>query len=302
MRLVSVRSSAGSKYELSYVITDGEGHHLATPCTSWGLPTNFGDVGRLLDAGPEMWALALRHQPQPSDLSTRDVPFLPFDDAEFAPPIAAPLASLLVGSNYRSHVTEQGASSVQAATNPAVFAKLPGTFVGHRQTVPYPANTDQLDYEAELVVVIGRAAANVGPEDAAQVVAGYTVMNDMSRRDVQFNGSKDAILFGKNFPGAAPVGPVFVSADEFDLGAAHRIRTWVNGELRQDGSTADMIFGVPELVSWASGLGLHPGDMIATGTPGGVALFSGDGAWYLKRGDEVTVEVEDVCTLTTHIV
>jgi len=200
-----------------------------------------------------------------------------------------------VGRNYRAHAEELSGSvfknnHADVAAWPIVFTKAPECVVGPQADVGLPHGiSEQIDYEAELAVVIGRGGKNIAKEDAMRHVFGYTVINDVTARDVQMrHGQWD---LGKSFDTFCPMGPWVVTADEFD-GADAWLRCWVNGELRQEAHTTDLIFDIPALIETCSrGITLYPGDIIATGTPAGV----GHGLKpprYLKAGDIVRIEIE----------
>ena len=203
-----------------------------------------------------------------------------------------------VGSNYAAHIRERGKPFPK---EPSCFMKTLSSFVAHRQPIERPANSEQFDYEAELVIVIGRAGRYVPIEQALDFVAGYALMNDGSVRD--FQERYNNITLGKNFPASSALGPEMVTADEVPPGAhGLRITTRVNGITVQDSSTADLVFDVPMLVSLVSHtVGLRPGDLIATGTPSGVAAGMTPRKW-LKAGDAIEMTIEGICTLTNTVV
>jgi 2,4-diketo-3-deoxy-L-fuconate hydrolase len=205
-------------------------------------------------------------------------------------PVARPQAVICIGQNYAAHAAESGAEPPAA---PIVFLKHPNTVVGPDDDVPVPPGADRLDWEVELAVVIGRRASRLAsPQAALGHVAGYTVVDDVSERTWQLERSGGQWSKGKCGPGFAPTGPALVPADELDPSAL-ALRSWVNGEPRQDSTTADMIFDVGHLV-WdlSQYMTLEPGDLVCTGTPQGVAL---SGRFdYLRGGDVVEVEVEGI--------
>jgi 2-keto-4-pentenoate hydratase/2-oxohepta-3-ene-1,7-dioic acid hydratase in catechol pathway len=207
----------------------------------------------------------------------------------FGPPIADIGKIVCIGLNYRDHARETGA---QIPTEPIMFMKAPDTVVGPDDAVLVPRGSTKTDWEVELAVVIGREARYLAsPHEAAGCIAGYAISNDVSEREFQLErgGQWDK---GKNCETFNPLGPWLLTADEVPDAQALGLRLWVNGELRQDGSTADMIFGVHHLVWYLSQfLVLHPGDVINTGTPAGVALGSPD-APYLRAGDVVELEID----------
>ncbi|MDT0341831.1 fumarylacetoacetate hydrolase family protein [Streptomyces litchfieldiae] len=203
-------------------------------------------------------------------------------------PVARPSAVLCIGQNYAAHAAESGAEPPE---RPILFYKSPNTVVGPADDVLIPRGSVKTDWEVELAVVIGRRARYLdSPADALAHVAGYAVSDDVSERTYQLDESGGQWSKGKSCETFNPLGPVLVTADEVGDPQALRLRSWVNGEPRQDSSTADMIFGVAELVHHLSQyLVLEPGDIINTGTPQGVAL---SGRFpYLKAGDVVELEI-----------
>ncbi|MEV4976253.1 fumarylacetoacetate hydrolase family protein [Streptomyces scopuliridis] len=203
-------------------------------------------------------------------------------------PIARPSAVICVGMNYAAHAAESGAEPPEDLV---VFLKTPNTVAGPDDDVTIPPGSVKTDWEVELGVVIGRRASYLAsPDEALSYVAGYTLVNDLSEREWQIERSGGQWSKGKSFPGFSPVGPWLATADEIDP-AKLRLRSFVNGAPRQDSSTADMIFGVAQIV-WrlSQFLVLEPGDLIMTGTPEGVAL---SGRFpYLSPGDVVEVEID----------
>ena len=211
-----------------------------------------------------------------------------------------------VGRNYHAHAKELQASVFKASNEnvaawPIVFTKVPECVVGPFDTVQLPdaAVSEQIDYEAELGVVIGQGGKNIGKADAMKHVYGYTVINDVTARDVQMRHQQWDM--GKSFDTFCPMGPWIVTADEMD-GRQTRVRCWVNGEQRQDGETALMIFDIPSLIETVSrGITLYPGDVIATGTPAGVGMGLNPPR-YLKSGDTVRVEIDGIGTIENRFV
>lgn len=203
---------------------------------------------------------------------------------------------ICVGLNYRRHAEESGMPIPQ---EPVLFSKFSNALAASRDEVKLPAVASRYDYEAELGVVIGRTARDVSEVDALDYVWGYCNCNDVSARDLQFRSTQ--WLLGKTLDRFLPVGPYLVSADEVGDPQALSIRCTLNGDLRQDSSTADMVFGVAELVSYISRhWALEPGDLIATGTPQGVIQGRADKRW-MRPGDEVVVEVGDLGRLTNRL-
>jgi 2,4-didehydro-3-deoxy-L-rhamnonate hydrolase len=222
-------------------------------------------------------------------LAAGELPVL--DDADGlrrGAPMARPTAVICIGQNYAAHAAESGA---EPPTSPIIFLKHPNTVVGPDDDVAIPPGADKVDWEVELGVVIGRRAWRLPSVDAAREhVAGYTIVDDLSERTWQIEESGGQWSKGKCGPGFAPTGPYLVPGDDVDP-TGLRLRSWVNGEPRQDSVTADMIFGVDHLVHHLSQyMALEPGDLICTGTPEGVAL---SGRFpYLRAGDVVELEID----------
>jgi 2-keto-4-pentenoate hydratase/2-oxohepta-3-ene-1,7-dioic acid hydratase in catechol pathway len=213
-------------------------------------------------------------------------------------PLAIPRPGKIVcvGLNYRDHAAEGGQDLPKA---PLLFAKWPNTLIGDGDPVVLPPESTQVDYEAELGVVIGTKAKRVSERDALDHVEGYICVNDVSARDLQFADGQ--WTRGKSPDTFCPVGPRLVPRDEIADPQALAIRCIVNGEALQDSSTAQMIFSVAEIIAYASQvITLEEGDLIATGTPAGVGVFR-DPKVLLQDGDEVAVEIEGLGTLTNPI-
>ena len=211
-------------------------------------------------------------------------------------PIDRPEKVVCVGLNYRDHAEEQGTELPEA---PLLFAKWPNTLIGPGEPIVIPPITKQVDYEAELGVVIGRRVRGTSAENALDAVAGYLCLNDVSARDLQFSDGQ--WVRGKSLDTFCPVGPHFVSADDVPDPQALSIRALVNGEVLQDSNTSNMIFSVAEIVAHVSqAITLEPGDLIATGTPAGVGAFRDPPIW-LEPGDEVTIEIESIGALTNPV-
>jgi len=213
-------------------------------------------------------------------------------------PLALPRPGKIVcvGLNYRDHAAEGGQDLPKA---PLLFAKWPNTLIGDGDPVVLPPESTQVDYEAELGVVIGAKAKRVSERDALDHVAGYICVNDVSARDLQFADGQ--WTRGKSPDTFCPVGPRLVPREEIADPQALAIRCLVNGKALQDSSTAQMIFSVAEIIAYTSQIiTLEPGDLIATGTPAGVGVFR-DPKVLLQDGDEVSVEIEGLGTLTNPI-
>lgn len=204
---------------------------------------------------------------------------------------------MAVGKNYADHVAEGSGTRYNRV---AGFVKLSSCVVPHGGAIVKPRWTEQYDYENELAVIMGPACSDVPPESAYDYVFGYSIMNDLSARDVQMAERKEGnINIGKNFPTSCPFGPWIVTRDEIPDPHNLRIVTRVNGEVRQDSTTAHQIYRIPEQIAWYSHAGFEPGDVISTGTPSGTALgYKGPGTWYLQPGDRVDCEIEGIGTLS----
>jgi 2-keto-4-pentenoate hydratase/2-oxohepta-3-ene-1,7-dioic acid hydratase in catechol pathway len=215
----------------------------------------------------------------------------PTDAIEFLPPVF-PGKILAIGRNYVDHAIEGGAAP---PTAPLIFTKLPNSLNAHGQPVVLHSISRQIDYEAELAVVIGRRCSRVGEEEALAHVFGYTLVNDVSARDLQFGDGQ--WVRGKGLDGFAPLGPYVTTRDEVADVQSLNIQGRLNGEVMQSSNTSKMIFGVAHLVSYISqAITLEPGDVIATGTPEGVGVFRQPPV-LLKDGDVFEVEVEGLGTL-----
>lgn len=213
------------------------------------------------------------------------------DPAELGPPVPRPRNSFAVGLNYRSHVAE---ADMEVPDVPLVFAKFPSCLVGPGADVELRTNAG--DYEAELVVVIGRPGRDIATADAWDHVAGVTVGQDISDRALQFAAKPPHFDLGKSRDTYGPIGPVLVSPDLLPDRDALGITCDINGERRQDGSTADLIFDVPALIAYLSSIvTLSPGDLIFTGTPEGVGATQGA---FLQPGDVITTTIEGIGTIT----
>jgi 2-keto-4-pentenoate hydratase/2-oxohepta-3-ene-1,7-dioic acid hydratase in catechol pathway len=218
------------------------------------------------------------------------------------PPVGNPDKIVCVGLNYEKHRLEtnsQGTGRVYPP-HPAIFARYANTLAAHGAPLVKPVNSDIVDYEGELAVVIGKGGRRISREDALSHVAGYSCYNDVSMRDWQMHTSQ--WIPGKNFPGSGPMGPYLVTPDEVgDIGALS-IRTYVDGKLMQDAKFADLIFGLEQILEYISGFtDLVPGDIIVTGTPGGVG-FTRKPPVLLGPGTVVEVDIEKVGRLVNHVV
>ncbi|MEO3754798.1 fumarylacetoacetate hydrolase family protein [Streptomyces sp. B6B3] len=216
---------------------------------------------------------------------------VPLAGADLAPVVPTPGKILCVGLNYRNHILEMGRDLPEF---PTLFAKYPEALIGARDAIRLPAETEKLDWEGELAIVIGSAVRRAGPTEARAAIAGYAVLNDITARDWQYRSPQ--WLQGKTFEATTPFGPQLVTPDEWQPGAD--LITLVNGEEVQRAGTGDLVFDPAELVAYASTiLTLRPGDVIATGTPGGVG-HARKPPRYLGDGQTVTTTIEGLGTLT----
>jgi 2-keto-4-pentenoate hydratase/2-oxohepta-3-ene-1,7-dioic acid hydratase in catechol pathway len=212
-------------------------------------------------------------------------------------PIERPGKIVCVGLNYRDHAEEQGVPLPEA---PLLFAKWQNTLIGPGEPIVIPPIVTKCDYEAELGVVIGTSVRNVSAENALEAVAGYVCVNDVSARDLQFADSQ--WTRGKSPDTFCPVGPRLVPRDDVPDPQALSIRAVLNGEVMQDSSTSNMVFGVADVIAYTTRvITLEPGDLIATGTPAGVGVFRKPPV-FMQPGDEITIEIEGLGALTNPVV
>jgi len=261
-----------------------EGDYVA-PLTLDGIST----VDDLIGAGPEAWeaarAVSLEGGAEPLEPGMLDAP------------LKAPSKIACVGLNYHDHCRETG---MAAPSRPLIFAKFPSSLVGPDAAIESPDGlTEQVDWEAELAVVIGRRIRHASAGQALDAIFGYTAANDVSARDLQF--ADQQWVRAKSIDTFCPVGPLIVTPDEFGDPQDKRVASRVNGDTMQDSTTAEMIFPVAEIVSFLSdACTLEPGDLILTGTPWGVGGFR-DPPVFLKPGDTVEIEVEGVGVLANEV-
>lgn len=249
-----------------------------------------GDLQTLLAAGPDALKAAADVLRGGQNIDLAQISYLP--------PLTNPGKIFCIGLNYADHSTESGFA---VPTYPAIFSRFASSMTGHGAPIMRPKVSTQLDYEGELVAVIGKAGRYISKETALQHVAGYSICNDASIRDYQFKSAQWTI--GKNFDDSGPFGPVFVTADELPPGAAGlRLQTRLNGVVVQDASTSSLIFDVATLVSLLSeAVCLQPGDVIVTGTPSGVGLARKP-PLFMKDGDICEVEIEGIGILRNPVV
>jgi len=222
---------------------------------------------------------------------------IPQTNIELSAPVKSPSKIVAIGLNYADHASE---SKLEPPKTPLVFAKFPGSIIGPNENIVIPTDiTQRVDYEVELGVIIGRRAKNVPVDEALNYVFGYTVLNDISARDLQFSDGQ--WVRAKSLDTFCPLGPVVVTADEIADIQNLRLTCEVNGRILQDDTTANMIFGVAELISILShSFTFEPGDIIATGTPSGVG-FSRKPPIYLKNGDVVKASIEGIGELVNPV-
>lgn len=289
MRIATYRTS--QRIEVGVLSQDG------SAVTPFDLPPQRAERGLLALLETETALLPLRDVDQPVNLAS----------VQLLAPIPRPRRNIFcVGKNYHEHVREIAARGLdttgggdQAPEFPILFSKLPDCVIGPGASILYDTRvTNQLDYEAELAVIIGRKGRGISRKDAMEHVWGYTIINDVTARDVQKRHKQ--WLLGKSQDTFCPMGPIAVTRDLLD----HRntpIRLWVNDELRQNSNTESLIFDIPQLIETISaGITLFPGDVIATGTPGGVGAGF-DPPRYLQGGDRVRIEIPPIGRLENRV-
>ena len=248
-----------------------------------------GSLSMLVTQGPEAFKHAGKMLLKGAAIDTTRITYLP--------PFDNPGKIICIGLNYVDHSLESGFA---VPIYPAIFSRFASSMVGHGAPIVRPKVSTQLDYEGELVAVIGKAGRHIAKADALNHVAGYSICNDASVRDYQFKSAQWTI--GKNFDNTGPFGPVFVTADALPPGATGlQLQTRLNGVVVQSASTSSLIFDIATLVSLLSeAVCLLPGDIIVTGTPSGVGLARKPPLW-MKHGDVCEVEIEGIGTLTNPI-
>ncbi len=273
MKIVSFRSPAGAAVGM----VDGD---IVLPLL--GIPS----LRALMLAGPA----SLEEMPETTGSG------LPLSEVQLLAPVPDPSKIIAIGLNYRDHAVE---AEMSPPAIPLIFAKFPSAIIGPGADITWdPEYTSQVDYEAELAVVIGRRARGVAEHEALDYVFGYTCLNDVSARDLQFSDGQ--WVRGKSLDTFCPIGPWIVTADEISDPQRLAIACWLNGERVQDANTADMYFGVAELIACCSeAFSLEPGDIIATGTPPGVGAFR-QPARFLRDDDELVVEIEAIGRLVNY--
>lgn len=248
--------------------------------------------GEIADRNGMLWIERLLPPPQEDpwiklDDSATFKP-LPLDQAALLPPVV-PSKIVCVGRNYREHAAELGN---EVPKEPLLFLKTPSSLIAHKQAIHSPAISQRVDFEGELAIVIGKRCSKVGPdEDVRQFIRGYTIVNDVTARDLQKTDGQWSRA--KGFDTFCPAGPLVT--DEIDPDAGIQVQTRLNGELRQDGNTRDLIFSIAFLLRYiTAAITLYPGDLIPTGTPSGVAP--------MQPGDSVDVTIEGIGTLSNPVI
>lgn len=262
MRLVTLRTDAGTR--------------AARVAGNEVIELDFADVGALLAAGPG-WR----------DAAVAGGAAHPYAGANLAPLIPAPRKIICIGLNYASHITEMGHA---LPAYPTIFAKFARALIGARDPIVLPTMSDKMDWEVELAVVIGQSVRHADEAAALEAIAGYTIINDVSARDWQRRSSQ--FLQGKTFESTTPLGPALVTTDELENRDDLEVRCEIDGELMQSASTSDLLFPPVALVRYLSAIiTLEPGDIIATGTPGGVGAGRKPEV-YLRTGQTVRTTIE----------
>jgi 2-keto-4-pentenoate hydratase/2-oxohepta-3-ene-1,7-dioic acid hydratase in catechol pathway len=285
MRLATIETWAGPRAALQR-----DGHFIDVHGTDANLPPT---LVQILEGGPEVLQ-AVGRVAERSDVIQYEATKI-----KFCAPVHDPRKIVCIGLNYKDHAAESGAAIPR---EPILFSKYATALIGHEQPIILPAVSQEVDYEAELVVVIGKRGRNIAAARAMEFVAGYTVGHDVSARDWQLKKDGKQWMVGKTFDTFAPAGPVLVTADEVADPHALGIRLRLNGQTMQDSATKQLIFGVGDLVAYLSQVfTLEPGDMIYTGTPPGVG-FARKPPVFLKGGDVVEVEIDGLGLLRNPVV
>jgi acylpyruvate hydrolase len=285
----------GGTAALGAVLGDGSVLDLAGHHGGDGLPASIDELLRGGDAAMSATRAAVDAAQERLAAGDAGLPVRAADSLRFRPPWT-PGVMYAIGLNYRSHAEEQGA---KVPKNPIVFTKARSSLTGHGTPIVSPRETEMLDYEAELAVVIGRTCRNAEHSEAMRYIAGYTCINDVSARDLQ---RSDRQWFrSKSYPTFSPLGRDFVTVDEVPVVEDVVVSCHVGDEQRQSAPVSELIFGIPELIVFLSSfVTLEPGDIIATGTPEGTG-FAMDPAQYLQKGDVVTVAASGVTALRNEV-
>jgi len=285
MRLATLQTPSGPR-----AVARAGDFYVDLHATDPRLPASLLALLEMGEAGQERIAAAVARS---------DAVRLPVAGARYLAPVVNPAKIICVGLNYRDHAAESGAPIPR---EPILFSKYATALVGHEQPIVLPPVSQEVDFEAELVIVVGRVGKNLSPETASRHVAGYTVGHDVSARDWQLKKDGKQWMVGKTFDTFAPLGPELVTTDE--VGDPHnlRISLRLNGQTMQDSNTQQMIFRVGDLLAYLSQVfTLQPGDLIFTGTPPGVG-FARKPPVFLKGGDVVEVEIEKLGVLRNPVI
>ncbi len=302
MKLVSFRAGSGAAHAAAHVgvVVDGQvvdvedqvarlpvSAEVAARLAAHGLAPAPGGMLRLLQAGPEAW--------RQLDVTGAAVALA---DVQLLAPVPRPGKIVAIGRNYADHAKETG---VQPFERPRIISKLPSSVCAPGSRVVRPEGVAKLDFEVELAVVIGRFAQRVPMAQALEHVAGYTVLDDVSAREFQFDLGPAQTTFAKSMDMFCPMGPWLVTRDEIADPQALELTCHVNGQPMQHGHTADMLFPVARLIEYISTyMALEPGDVIATGTPAGIGAFRSPPVW-LQPGDRIRMEVSGIGVLEHEI-
>ncbi|VTS03645.1 fumarylacetoacetate hydrolase family protein [Tuwongella immobilis] len=285
MRLATLLTDAGARPAVHV----GD-HYVDLLATQADLP---GSVRQILASGAEGLAKVAAAVAKP------DAVKIPADRAKLLAPIQDPGKILCVGLNYRDHAIEGGQP---IPTEPVLFGKFPNTLIATGDPIKLPKVSQKVDYEAELVIVIGKRGKHIAESEAMSYVGGYTVGHDVSARDWQFKGSEKQWMIGKTFDTFAPIGPVIVTADELTNPHTLQVSLRLNGQTMQNSNTKEFIFTVPQMLAYLSQVvTLEPGDLIFTGTPPGVGVARKPPV-FLKAGDVVEVEIAGIGTISNPVI
>ena len=285
MRLVSFTRKGNKKYTVGALSElNGEPAVVEVAELAGNFPSTMKELLGHLDGNIESLAGAVKK------VSTRQ--YLRLSEVSLGPVVPDPEKIICIGLNYRDHAAETNHAVPEV---PTVFAKYPNTLIGCGEPIQMSALTDQVDYEAELAIVIGRTAKNVSEAEAIKYVAGYSIFNDVSARDYQLRVSQWTV--GKSFDTFGPLGPSLVTRDDVPDPHSLGIRLRIGDEVLQDSNTSNMVFGVPALIAFLSStMTLVPGDVIATGTPAGVG-FTRKPPRYIRAGEMVEIEIDQLGNL-----
>jgi 2-keto-4-pentenoate hydratase/2-oxohepta-3-ene-1,7-dioic acid hydratase in catechol pathway len=256
----------------------------------------FDDTKTILDLSPNGFSSTLDVIARGS-ISTLAATRLSLEDVKLHAPLVNPPRIFAIGINYRDHAKESG---MEIPTTPVVFFKLPTAIIGPGDAIVLPKNSTQPDYEAEFAFVIGNGGYRIPAADWRNHVYGYTIVNDVSARDVQFSSTQWSL--SKCFPTFCPLGPAIVTADEVGDPHALDISLSIDGEVLQHSNTRELVFKIPELIEYISSITpLLPGDIVSTGTPPGVGIGRNPKRW-LKPGENVTITIEGLGSLSNPVV